>query len=161
MAPARRRALSCRAAAAAWCVGLAAAQQPAAELIWDPTSAPPAALAGARGGAAWHPSFRGLNASDVGALLCMGDSWQTGLNVGFREFRSVQPSVDYRGASWGCGDGVLEPGVRVETLGTLLRRLSPRLRGLSSGKHPFSEHHPCEHLRCARPVRGAPAVPPP
>lgn len=88
--------------------------------------------------------FAGVNATDVVAVMAMGDSWMTGFNApGYsRPFELQKVSNDYRGGAWTTGDGIVAPGARpVETLATLLRRYNPALAGVSSGMTPMRE--PC------------------
>lgn len=106
--------------------------------------------AGASGGYPWTRGFRGINASQVAAVMCLGDSWQTGLNVGVGDGHYARVMQDYRGGSWGCGDGVLTGGAKVETLGTILHRFNPKLAGLSSGTYMSFELNPCKVHRCVR-----------
>jgi hypothetical protein len=79
--------------------------------------------------------FGGLPAGDVAAVMCVGDSWMTGLNAAqYRHaWQVLSVAGDYRGGAWACGNGEVVPGLRSETLGTLMRRANPRLFGLSSG----------------------------
>mmetsp|Transcript_15379 Transcript_15379/g.39962 ORF Transcript_15379/g.39962 Transcript_15379/m.39962 type:complete len:423 (-) Transcript_15379:191-1459(-) len=110
---------------------------------------PAGIFAGRAGGFEYNGSFAGIKASEVAAVMCMGDSWQTGLNVGYGEHPGVRIKGlhDYRGASFACGDGGVVPGVRIETLGTLLRHFNPKLEGLSSGSHNSFEVNPCPSHR--------------
>lgn len=90
--------------------------------------------------------FVGINASSIAAIMCIGDSWMSGLNAAqFKHAWQVSAVAgDYRGGAWACGNGEVLPGpppLRVETLGTLLRRANPQLKGLSSGVTRM--HSPC------------------
>jgi len=116
-----------------------------------------------------------LDAHLVAAVMCLGDSWLAGFNAASLGTGSpLQDAiammhanvaeigmVEHRGASFGCGDGIIlfpeshtgqsahggrhmadattppVVGMQVETLGTLLRRESPGMQALSRGTTPF------------------------
>ena len=104
--------------------------------------------------------FAGIHASDVGAVACMGDSEMLGTFVNTKRlFPDILKANQFAlGASIGCGDGSAggqsEP---FETLATLLRAASPRLRGASHGgvynmrevaTDYFWEHKPAFGVYC-------------
>lgn len=87
----------------------------------------------------WKP-FSGLNASQVSAVACIGDSFLTGLNAA--EFSSfvdtTRATDDYRGGSWACGSGRVLDKKPIDTLATVLRSFNPRVLGMSGGVSPYS-----------------------
>lgn len=117
------------------------------------TSAKPVAL----GQDAKHPllvqrrkPFAGIKASNVSAVMCLGDSWQTGMNAADVTNLATAPLAvrDYRGGSFGCGSGFVTSDTshtttkEITTLGMLLKRFNPQLEGISKGTTMFEV--PCD-----------------
>ncbi|KAL1519662.1 hypothetical protein AB1Y20_023180 [Prymnesium parvum] len=83
------------------------------------------------------PRSHGVPLAKVAAVLCIGDSYLAGWNAaGYSALHFRLADREYRGASFGCGDGRLLGFPHIATLATILQGWRPALQGMSSGWTP-------------------------
>ena len=69
--------------------------------------------------------------------MCIGDSNLAGWNAaGYRTVQFSFADAEFRGASFGCGDGRLWGLRPIDTLAVILKRWRPDLQGMSTGWTP-------------------------
>jgi hypothetical protein len=69
--------------------------------------------------------------------MCIGDSNLAGWNAaGYRTMEFSYADAEFRGASFGCGDGRLLGLRPIDTLAVILRQWRPDLQGMSTGWTP-------------------------